>query len=136
VVLIPRSLIERHGFLDPSWFLYGEEIDYGFRLRAAGAPTFLVPGAVVHHTGGGSSRARPAVAELLSYYRCRNELELAWRHGSAPQRAWIAAKKVLAAMAATMTGRPTARWLRRGVIDGLRRRRGLVFRPEDAWRNG
>lgn len=133
VVLIPQELIARHGFLDPRWFLYGEELDYGFRLRAAGVPTFLVPTAVVRHAGGGSSRARPAVAAQLAYYRCRNELELAWRYSPWPLHCWIVAKKLAAATAATLGRRPQARWLWRGLVDGLRRRRGKTYRPEDAW---
>lgn len=133
VVLIPREVIVRHGFLDPGWFLYGEEVDYGLRLRSAGVPTLLVPAATVHHAGRGSSRTRPALAALLAYYRCRNDLELAWRHQSRAMVAWLAAKKCGKAVAAALAGHPGARWWRHGLVDGLRRRRGKVYRPEDAW---
>ncbi len=133
VVLIPRELITRYGFLDPAWFLYGEEVDYGLRLRAAGVPTLLVPAATVNHAGRGSSRSQPEVAALLTYYRCRNDLELAWRHQSWAMVAWLAAKKLARAVVATLAGHSGARWWRRGLIDGLRRRRGKVYRPEDAF---
>lgn len=48
-VLFKRSFFERVGGFDPKIFLYGEDIDISFRLRACGAELRYVPKAVVTH---------------------------------------------------------------------------------------
>ena len=49
-LLVRREAAEQVGFLDPEYFVYGEEVDFCRRLREAGWSTLFVPGAVaVHH---------------------------------------------------------------------------------------
>ncbi len=43
------------GGLDPNYFAYYEDVDFGWRLWAAGYRAIHVPTAVVHHRGGGSA---------------------------------------------------------------------------------
>ncbi|MDP9006627.1 MAG: glycosyltransferase family 2 protein [Actinomycetota bacterium] len=60
-VLIRRSAFEEVGGFDPSFFLYGEDLDLCHRLRLAGWKLMAVPEVWAHHLGGASaesSRAR------------------------------------------------------------------------------
>jgi GT2 family glycosyltransferase len=54
------ALYPRHAFLDAGgfdedYFAYHEDVDLGFRLRLRGLRCVLVPKAIVHHVGTGSS---------------------------------------------------------------------------------
>lgn len=67
-----RDLLRALGPFDPSFFMYGEDIDLCFRLRATGRGVRLVPRAVVTHLGGGSTqrrRAQLALESTTSMYR-------------------------------------------------------------------
>lgn len=48
-LLIPRNTIEKVGLFDPSLFLYGDDVDYGLRIREAGLNMYFVPTAKVWH---------------------------------------------------------------------------------------
>lgn len=74
-LLIPVSVIRQHGFMDESFFMYGEETDYCLRLARRGVPSILVPRSVVTHQHGGSSSTHPRLVQVLrAYYRRRSEL--------------------------------------------------------------
>ncbi len=128
-LLLPLRLIDTHGWLDPSWFLYCEEIDYCYRLRTQGVACWLVPQARVWHTGGGSATAR-GVADAIGYYHARNEIVLARRHSGRVIAALIALKKLLRALALTAVHPRRAGYVLRGLIDALRGVRGKVVAPE------
>lgn len=53
--LYRRAAVMEVGGFDEDFFCYFEDVDLGFRLRLAGGHAMLVPDAVVHHVGGGSS---------------------------------------------------------------------------------
>lgn len=132
-MLIPMTIVQRHGFLDTGFFMYCEETDYCLRLASRGVRSWLVPRSRVRHIGGGSHRDQAAVANLLCYYRTRNEIEL-WRRHGGPWFVWIVVRKALrAALAGILDrGRGWYRW--RGLLDGVRRRLGKTIAPESAWR--
>ncbi|NOY22855.1 MAG: glycosyltransferase family 2 protein [Acidobacteria bacterium] len=50
-----RELIEKAGFFDEDFFLYGEDTDLGLRYRRAGATCFYQPEAVVNHIHSGTA---------------------------------------------------------------------------------
>jgi len=50
-----RELIEKAGFFDEDFFLYGEDTDLGLRYRRAGANCQFQPAAVVHHIHSGTA---------------------------------------------------------------------------------
>jgi GT2 family glycosyltransferase len=128
-LLVPRAVIERHGWLDPAWFLYCEEIDYCWRLRARGVARWLVPQARVWHDGSGSSRTAGA-ADAVAYYHARNEIVLARRHAGRVVATVIAAKKLLRALALLSLHPRRATLIARGAVDGLRGRLGKSVAPE------
>lgn len=131
-MLLPLALARRHGWLDDSWFMYCEEIDYCYRLREPGVACWLVPRARAWHAQRGSQRGRAGVADVMRYYETRNQIRLARRHAGRTVAATIAAKKFVRALA-TLPFEPTrARWLLRGAIDGVRGRCGRPHAPDDA----
>lgn len=54
--LISRAATEAVGLLDEAYFMYTEEADWCYRVRAAGWEVCYLPGAEVVHLGGQSSR--------------------------------------------------------------------------------
>jgi N-acetylglucosaminyl-diphospho-decaprenol L-rhamnosyltransferase len=69
-------LVERETFLtlggfEPAFFSYCEDADFGWRLRAAGGATRLVPDAVVAHVGSSTLGAR---SDFALFHGFRNRL--------------------------------------------------------------
>lgn len=73
-LLIPRSIAKTYGFMDLSFFLYGEDIDYCFRLLKQGIPSYVVPRSVIKHTLRGSSSDNDRLLSVIYYYKVRNSL--------------------------------------------------------------
>jgi GT2 family glycosyltransferase len=72
--MFPRGKFLDAGGFDEDYFAYHEDVDLGFRLRLRGLRCMLVPEAVVHHVGYGSSGRR---SRLSTYYGHRN---LVWTY--------------------------------------------------------
>lgn len=71
-ILIPRSVLERAGSLDPRYFLYLEDVDWSLRVKQAGFELRFVPESVVWHKNAGSSGG--AGSPTHQYYQTRNRL--------------------------------------------------------------
>ena len=56
--LLPRTVWERLGGFDESFFMYGEETDLCMRAAVAGVPRFINPEARLVHHGGASEPVR------------------------------------------------------------------------------
>ncbi len=54
--IIPSSILYEHGFFDPRFFLYYEEVDLCLRIQNAGFKIMYWPDICVVHVGGESSR--------------------------------------------------------------------------------
>jgi GT2 family glycosyltransferase len=54
-VMFPRKTIEKVGYLDPIYFAYKEDLDWGWRARLMGLRSLFVPSAVIYHRWGSSS---------------------------------------------------------------------------------
>jgi hypothetical protein len=63
-MMVRRSAIEQVGLLDEDIFLFGEDIDWCWRIKQAGHKVFYCPKAVVYHYHGASSRVRPVGATI------------------------------------------------------------------------
>ncbi|MCC2320203.1 glycosyltransferase family 2 protein [Cellulomonas xiejunii] len=111
-----REMLDEVGGFDPWLFLYYEDTDLSWRMRAAGWTVRYVPEAVAHHEHAASSGTDTPV---FRYHNTRNSLVVATRH--APLR-----------VAAISAARQSAGWLRaarRGgwaSPDAVARRRGLT----------
>jgi GT2 family glycosyltransferase len=48
-LLIPKNTFQTIGLFDPSLFFYGDDVDYGLRIKEAGLNLYFVPNAKVWH---------------------------------------------------------------------------------------
>lgn len=76
-MFLRTDVVRKIGFLDERYFLYYEEIDYAYRLRAHGYRIGWCPGSLVLHKGGASAGSRSKwnanksfVAEFHSNLSC------------------------------------------------------------------
>jgi len=70
--LVPVEIIKRFGFMDTSFFMYGEELEYCLRLMNEGIPSYIATGSVVVHKGEGSFGSSKKNNPVVAYYRARN----------------------------------------------------------------
>jgi GT2 family glycosyltransferase len=66
-MLVRREVIERVGMLDEAFRMYGEDLDWAYRIKAAGWRVRYHPAVVVLHYKGRSSRQRP-VSSIRAFY--------------------------------------------------------------------
>jgi N-acetylglucosaminyl-diphospho-decaprenol L-rhamnosyltransferase len=66
-LLVRRKVVERIGLLDERFFMYGEDLDWCLRARAAGWTIRYEPTVVVQHQHGAASRSR-AVRTNLHFF--------------------------------------------------------------------
>lgn len=57
-LLIPRPVLARVGGFDESYFMYGEDVEWCWRVHDAGWHVWFEPSAVVRHIGGASGEQR------------------------------------------------------------------------------
>jgi GT2 family glycosyltransferase len=78
-MFLRREAIEQVGGFDESFFMFSEEADLCYRLRAAGWSTVFLDNAGVYHRGGASTRQYPVLMyqELLD-----SHVRLLGKHGS------------------------------------------------------
>ncbi|MDZ4244155.1 MAG: glycosyltransferase family 2 protein [Candidatus Doudnabacteria bacterium] len=67
-LLIRRDVVARVGLLDEQFFMYGEDLDWCYRIKAAGYRVMYVPTTSVIHHKGSSSRKLPQKA-LYEFHR-------------------------------------------------------------------
>lgn len=58
-MLIRREAIEQVGMLDEEFFMYGEDIDWCYRIKQAGWVNYYYPKTQIVHYKGASSRRKP-----------------------------------------------------------------------------
>ncbi len=67
-MMVRRNLVDEVGLLDESFFLYGEDLDWCYRIRKAGWKIYYVPATqIVHYKGASSKKAQ--FDTLLLFYR-------------------------------------------------------------------
>ncbi|WNB86324.1 glycosyltransferase [Cellulomonas sp. ATA003] len=89
--LLRTSALAQVGGFDPDLFLYYEDTDVSWRMRAAGWTVRYEAGAVARHRHAASS---DAASPLFRYYNTRNSLVVAGRHASLAVVATSAARQV------------------------------------------
>ncbi|MDO7908858.1 glycosyltransferase family 2 protein [Paenibacillus sp. JX-17] len=58
-MLVRRETIDQIGGLDETFFMYGEDIDWCYRMKQAGWGIYYYPQTCIVHLKGGSARLRP-----------------------------------------------------------------------------
>lgn len=67
-MMVRLAAIDDAGLLDERFFMYGEDLDWAYRIKAAGWKVFYNPGAVVMHLKSASAR-RQSGRMIYEFYR-------------------------------------------------------------------
>lgn len=67
-MFIRRSVLEKTGFLDERFFMYGEDIDLSFRIHQAGYSIYYLPDTSIIHYKGESTR-KSSLNYILTFYK-------------------------------------------------------------------
>ena len=68
-MMVRREIIRRVGLLDETYFMYGEDLDWFYRIRQAGYKIFYVPATEIVHFKGESSKQVSKTKHLMDFYR-------------------------------------------------------------------
>lgn len=61
-----RSVLKELGYIfDPDYFLYGEDIDLGLRVRLIGKKTLYVPSALIYHVDSSKARKKSSLSYII-----------------------------------------------------------------------
>ncbi|MEA3309274.1 MAG: glycosyltransferase family 2 protein [Chloroflexota bacterium] len=82
-MLVCRAAINEVGLLDDTFFMYGEDLDWAYRIKAAGWQVYYYPGVTVLHVKRAASR-QSAKAQI-EFWRA---MEIFYRKHYAAQTAW------------------------------------------------
>ncbi len=64
--LIRRKVIEKIGLLDESYFMYGEDVDWAYRLKKSGGKIYFYPDAkIIHYKGCSSGIKKESVGNAI-----------------------------------------------------------------------
>ena len=66
-MLVRSEAIQHAGLLDEAFFMYGEDLDWAYRIKEAGWKVIYNPSVVITHYKGQSSRQR-SVRSILAFY--------------------------------------------------------------------
>jgi GT2 family glycosyltransferase len=76
-LMVRMAALDRVGFFDPRYFMYGEDVDLCYRLKLGGWKVFYLPSAgATHHV----SPATPATERQMSYERHRSMWTYHFKH--------------------------------------------------------
>ena len=78
-LMLRRSALDRVGFFDPRYFMFGEDLDLCYRLKLGGWKVFYVPSATAARTERPATRAR---RRQMSYERHRAMWTYHYKHHS------------------------------------------------------
>jgi N-acetylglucosaminyl-diphospho-decaprenol L-rhamnosyltransferase len=128
-LFVTRDLIERIGLMDERYFLYFEDLEWGYRAKALGALGYAHQ-SVVPHEGGttiGSANTRAGSSRLSVYLEFRNRILFVrqWHRAWLPWTVLMQTVHVAAFMAAGSFSNMSA--AARGLAAGLR---GEIGRPD------
>lgn len=66
-MLVRGAVVREVGLLDEAYFMYGEDLDWAYRIKQYGWKIMYVPSVMVHHYKRASSRQRP-FASIRAFY--------------------------------------------------------------------
>ena len=66
-MIVRREVIDNVGILDENFIMYGDDLDWCYRIKQAGWKVYYVPDVQIVHLGGQSSRRLPGKCVLLFF---------------------------------------------------------------------
>ena len=85
-LMLRRSTLDRVGFFDPRYFMFGEDLDLCYRLKLGGWKVFYLPSAIAHHL---VKAASPERERQISYERHRAMWTYHFKHHSEDVSAFV-----------------------------------------------
>ena len=67
-MMLRKEALERVGFLDETFFMYGEDLDLCFRIKQDGWKIYYVPNTEIIHFKGESSKTVPTIKSIRDFY--------------------------------------------------------------------
>jgi GT2 family glycosyltransferase len=67
VLMVRKSIVEKIGLLDEQFYIYGEEVDWCWRIKETGAKIVYIPDAVIIHYGKAASSQRHVEMFIQNY---------------------------------------------------------------------
>ncbi len=87
-MMVRGEAIRKVGLLDESFFMYGEDLDWAFRIKQAGWKVWYYPQVVVIHHKGAASRGNPRVRAAF-YQAMRIFVDKHYRASTPPLLYWV-----------------------------------------------
>ncbi|MEW5761125.1 MAG: glycosyltransferase family 2 protein [Candidatus Thermoplasmatota archaeon] len=119
--LIKKEVIEKIGMIDPIYFAYCEDTDFGLRARKKGYKAVVVPDAKIWHKG---SATGGKISGFISYYGTRNRIILMKKHFSFFRFLAFSliytTYKMFIALSCSIKKNEEAKKIFSGLIDGFR----------------
>ena len=88
-MMVRRSAIDQVGLLDPDFFMYGEDLDWCFRIRKAGWKIYYVPETQIIHFKGESSKKSPFEQRRMFYEAMHRYVKKHFSRGEALVPSWL-----------------------------------------------
>jgi GT2 family glycosyltransferase len=126
-LLIPKQVVQQIGLISEEYFLYYEDADYCRRIKEAGYKCVVVPGSLLEHELGGTSKKSPSLNYV--YYNLRNRFLFSYRWLNKFQLIIFllltTAETLLRSIRYIMLGRKDSlKYLLRAYSDGFKKRPG------------
>ncbi len=105
-MMIRRDVLDRIGFLDETFFMYGEDLDICYRIRQDGWKIYYVPDTEIIHFKGESTKTVPSAKSIRDFYTAMRIFVVkhyGHHHRFVPRQAMIAG--IYASMAGVYLGR-------------------------------
>lgn len=79
-MLIPIVIFEKVGYLDESYFLYEEDVDFCWRLLQNQVELYYVPDSIIYHKISSTTTKTKRTSPTTQYYMIRNKFIFIKRH--------------------------------------------------------
>ncbi len=109
-LLIPKQILQTVGYLDDSYFMYLEDVDYSVRTVKAGFELYVLPNSIIWHLNSGSSKA---ASDIHNYFLTRNRLIFAFKYAT------FRIKMAVLRQSLQVLFSDPSKWRRQAVIDFL-----------------
>ena len=68
-MMLRKEILEKTGFMDEDFFMYGEDLDICYRVKQAGWKVFYVPYTEIIHFKGESTKTVPTLHNINNFYK-------------------------------------------------------------------